>query len=111
MIGAFKTTQQCKDVDRHTKTTYDNGTKIVADYVLTDGTRVGSKRVADFSQAFADAIFAKLIEVKDVDVDGNVSIRQRRPAAIAAMGACRRVWFVMKRAEKALVPAINPSPR
>jgi hypothetical protein len=28
--------------------------------------------------------------------------------AIAAMGACRRAWFVMQRAEEAIVPADNP---
>lgn len=111
MVGAFKTTQQWKDIDRHTQTTYENGTKMVADHILTDGTRVGSKQVADFTKAFADAIFAKLLEVKETDAQGNVTIRQRRPAAIAAMGACRRVWFVMNRAEETIVPAVNPFSR
>ena len=31
--------------------------------------------------------------------------------AIAAMGACRRAWFVMQRAEEAIVPADNPFSR
>jgi hypothetical protein len=32
----------------------------------------------------------------------------RRRVAIAAMGACRRAWFVMQRAEEVIVPADNP---
>jgi hypothetical protein len=28
--------------------------------------------------------------------------------AIAAMGSCRRAWFVMHRAKEAIVPADNP---
>jgi len=34
--------------------------------------------------------------------------RERRRMAIAAMGACRRAWFVMQRAEEAIIPADNP---
>lgn len=108
MISRFKQTQFWKDVDRHTKRTYENGTKMVADHILSDGSRVGAKHVGDFTKAFADAVFAKLLTVSTTAADGTVTTRARRPAAIAAMGACRRAWFVMNRTEETIVPAVNP---
>jgi hypothetical protein len=55
-----------------------------------------------------DAVYAKLLVVESIDADGSVECRERRRMAIAAMGACRRAWFVMHRAEEAIVPADNP---
>jgi hypothetical protein len=55
-----------------------------------------------------DAVYAKLLVVESIDADGNVVRRERRRMAIAAMGACRCAWFVMRRAEETIVPAGNP---
>jgi hypothetical protein len=108
MVQEFKKQQKYKDIDRHTKRTYENGTQLFSDHVLKDGSRAGSKQVADFTKAFVDAIYAKLLVVESIDADGNVVSRERRRMAIAAMGACRRAWFVMQRAEEKIVPADNP---
>ena len=82
--------------------------QLFADHVLKDGSRAGSKQVGDFTKAFVDAVYAKLLVVESLDAEGNVVRRECRRMAIAAMGACRRAWFVMQRAEKAIVPADNP---
>jgi hypothetical protein len=108
LVQGFKQQQKYKDVDAHTKRTYDNGTQLFADHILKDGSRAGSKQVGDFTKAFVDALYAKLLVVKSIDADGNVVRRERRRMAIAAMGACRRAWFVMRRAEETIVPADNP---
>jgi hypothetical protein len=108
LVQEFKQQQKYKDVDAHTKRTYDNGTQLFADHVLKDGSRAGSKQVADFTKAFVDAVYAKLLVVESINIDGKVLHRERRPMAIAAMGACRRAWFVMHRAEEKIVPANNP---
>jgi hypothetical protein len=108
LVLEFKKQQKWKDIGPHTQRTYENGTKLFADHVLKDGTRVGSKQVRDFTKAFVDAIYAKLLVVESIDADGNVVRRERRRMAIAAMVACRRAWFVMQRAEEAIVPADNP---
>jgi hypothetical protein len=108
LVLEFKKQQKWKDIDPHTQRTYENGTKLFADHVLKDGTRAGSKQVRDFTKAFVDAVYAKLLVVESIDADGNVVRRERRRMAIAAMGACRRAWFVMQRAEEAIVPADNP---
>src|SRR5450631_4111426 len=108
LVQEFKQQQKYKDVDAHTKRTYDNGTKLFADHILKDGSRAGSKQVGDFTKAFVDAVYAKLLVVESIDAQGNVVSRERRRMAIAAMGACRRAWFVMQRAEEKIVPADNP---
>jgi hypothetical protein len=55
-----------------------------------------------------DAVYAKLLVVESIDDKGNLVRRERRRMAIAAMGACRRAWLVVQRAEEAIVPADNP---
>jgi len=108
LVQEFKKQQKWKDVDPHTKRTYEQGTKLFADHILKDDSRAGSKQVGDFTKAFVDAVYAKLLVVESIDDKGNVVRRERRRMAIAAMGACRRAWFVMQRAEEAIVPADNP---
>jgi hypothetical protein len=108
LVLEFKKQQKWKDIDPHTRRTYENGTKLFSDHVLKDGTRAGSKQVGDFTKAFVDAVYAKLLVVESIDADGNVVRHERRRMAIAAMGACRRAWFVMHRAEEKIVPADNP---
>jgi hypothetical protein len=90
MVHEFKHQQKWKDIDPHTKRTYEQGTKLFADHILKDGSRAGSKQVGDFTKAFVDAVYAKLLVVESLDAEGNVVSRERRRMAIAAMGACRR---------------------
>jgi hypothetical protein len=108
MVACFKQQQKYKDTDRHTKRTYNNGTQLFADHVLTDGSRAGTKMIGDFTKGFVDAVYAKLLVVETTDAEGNLTTRERRRSAIAAMGACRRAWFVMHRAEEKIVPVDNP---
>lgn len=77
-------------------------------HVLKDGTRVGSKRIADFSRGFADALYAKLLIVEETGPDGTIVKRERRRFANVAMTACRRAWFIGQRVDEKRVPAINP---
>ena len=55
--------------------------------LFKDGSRAGSKQIGDFTKAFVDAVYAKLLVVESIDADGNVVRRERRRMAIAAMGA------------------------
>ena len=64
LVQGFKQQQKYKDVDAHTKRTYDNGTQLFADHILKDGSRAGSKQVGDFTKAFVDAVYAKLLVVE-----------------------------------------------
>jgi hypothetical protein len=84
---------------------------LVANHVLKDGSRVGSKQISDFTKGFVDAIYAKLLVVDAEDTNGTPIKRERRRFASAAMTACRRAWFVGQRAQETKVPAINPFSR
>jgi hypothetical protein len=84
---------------------------LFANHLLKDGSRAGSKQISDFSKAFVDAIYTKLLVVSAEDADGNIVKRERRRYANAAMVACRRAWFVGQRSEETKVPAINPFSR
>ena len=84
---------------------------LFANHKLKDGSRAGSKQIFDFTKAFVDAIYAKLLVVESEDPDGNIVKRERRRFANAAMTACRRAWFVGQRAQETKVPLINPFAR
>lgn len=108
LASVFKAHQAWADLDRKTRRLYDQGLALFSSHVLKDGTRVGSKRIADFTRGFVDAIYAKLLTVKETTADGTIVLRERRRYTNAAMTACRRAWFIGQRAEEKQVPALNP---
>lgn len=108
LAGVFKAHQKWKEIDHKTQRLYEQGLALFADHLLKDGTRAGSKQIADFTKGFVDAVYAKLLIVEEKDANGNVVWRERRRFANAAMTACRRAWFVGQRAEEKRVPSVNP---
>jgi hypothetical protein len=111
LVFIFKSHQKWNDVSAKTQRCYDQGFSLVANHILKDGTRVGSKQISDFTKGFVDAIYAKLLFVEETDANGTPIQRERRRFANAAMTACRRAWFVGQRAQETMVPAINPFAR
>jgi hypothetical protein len=111
LAGIFKGHQKWKEIDHKTQRLYEQGLALFANHKLKDGSRAGSKQISDFTKAFVDAIYAKLLVVDDEDADGNIVKRERRRFANAAMTACRRAWFVGQRAQETKVPLINPFSR
>ena len=111
LVGIFKAHQKWKEIDHKTQRLYEQGLALFADHKLKDGTRAGSKQLSQFSKAFVDAVYAKLLIVEEKDAEGNTIQRERRRFANAAMTACRRAWFVGQRAQEKLVPAVNPFSR
>jgi hypothetical protein len=87
---------------------YEQGLNLVADHVLKDGCRVGSKQLTSFTRGFVDALYAKLLVVDETDSKGDMIRRERRRFANAAMTTCRRAWFVGMRTQEKIVPSINP---
>ena len=111
LAGIFKAHQKWKEIDHKTQRLYEQGLALFANHKLKDGSRAGSKQISDFTKAFVDAIYAKLLVVESEDPDGNIVKRERRRFANAAMTACRRAWFVGQRAQETKVPLINPFAR
>jgi hypothetical protein len=111
LVGIFKAHQKWKEIDHKTQRLYEQGLALFANHKLKDGSRAGSKQISDFTKAFVDAIYAKLLVVESEDPDGNIVKRERRRFANAAMTSCRRAWFVGQRAQETKVPLINPFSR
>ncbi|MCA6102093.1 MULTISPECIES: hypothetical protein [Bradyrhizobium] len=111
LVAVFKANHRWREIDFKTQRLYDQGLALFANHELNDGSRAGSKQIADFSKAFVDAVYANLLVVQYKDADGNIVKRERRRFANAAMTACRRAWFVGQRAQETKVPAINPFSR
>lgn len=108
LVTIFKKHHAWDDIDRKTQRLYEQGLSLFADHVLKDGARVGSKKIADFTRGFVDAIYPKLLTFEKRDADGKIIKRERRRFANAAMTACRRAWFIGQRAQEKIVPTINP---
>lgn len=106
LVGVFKRHQKWIDLDDHTKRSYEKGLRLFADHILKDGSRAGSKNVRDFTKAFVDAVYAKLLRVETVDANGKAIFRERCRMAVGAMGACRRAWFVAQRSEEKAIPLV-----
>jgi hypothetical protein len=111
LVGVFRAHQKWREIDFKTQRLYEQGLSLFANYKLKDGSRAGSKQIADFTKGFVDAIYAKLLVVEGEDAAGKPVRRERRRFANAAMTACRRAWFVGQRAQEARVPITNPFSR
>src|SRR5262249_51929630 len=58
--------------------------------------------------AVIDALYEKLLVVKETDADGNVIERERRTTINDTMRSCRRAWNVVSRRNPGNVPLVNP---
>jgi len=111
LAKVFKQHRSWNEIDKATQRMYEQGLRLVADHILKDGCRVGTKQLASFTRGFVDALYAKLLVVEETDADGNTIRRERRRFANAAMTACRRAWFIGIRAQEKIVPSVNPFAR
>lgn len=84
---------------------------MVANFVLTNGRRIGSLSVSSISTKMADRLLEKLMTVIDTDDDGNEVVRARKTTVNHAMKSCRRAWNVVHRSEPTIVPKSNPFSR
>jgi hypothetical protein len=80
----------------------------VADYLLKDGRRLGTVNLSSVTTAVVDALYEKLLVIKETDADGNVIERQRRTTVNHARKTCRRAWNVVSRVRPGKVPTVNP---
>ncbi|MET4245278.1 hypothetical protein ACVWXN_001478 [Bradyrhizobium sp. i1.4.4] len=111
LIGIFQAHQKWDEIDSNTQRQYSKSLALFANHELRDGSRVGSKQLSDFTKAFVDAVYGKLLVVTKAGSNGEVIVRERRRYANVAMASCRRAWFVGQRAQEKMVPASNPFSR
>ncbi|MCA1365335.1 hypothetical protein I6F14_33775 [Bradyrhizobium sp. IC3069] len=111
LIGIFQAHQKWGEIESTTQRQYKKSLALFANHELKDGSRVGSKQLSDFTRAFVDAVYGKLLIVKKVNKNGEIIVRERRRYANVAMASCRRAWFIGQRAQEKIVPASNPFSR
>jgi hypothetical protein len=80
---------------------HETGIKMICEYVLKDGRRLGTRRVTSIDTAFADDLFEKLLYK---DVDGEKVERRTTVNHAIARGA----WNMISRAHPHVFPPKNP---
>src|SRR5262245_43555383 len=94
-----------------TRRKHEAGLNLIGGYVLKDGGRLGEARLTSITTAVIDALYEKLVVVKETDADGNVIERERRTTINDTMRSCRRAWNVAARRNPGKVPRVNPFAR
>ncbi|KWV51512.1 hypothetical protein AS156_12370 [Bradyrhizobium macuxiense] len=85
---------------------HETGIKMICEYILQDGRRLGVRRVSSIDTAFVDDLFAKLL-FKDV----NGKKVERRTTVNHAMKTARSAWNTISRAHPGVFPPKNPFER
>jgi hypothetical protein len=82
---------------------HETGIKMICEYLLQDGRRLGTRRVSSIDTAFVDDLFGKLLfkEVKGEKVE-------RRTTVNHAMKTARTAWNTVSRANPRVFPPKNP---
>jgi hypothetical protein len=94
-----------------TRRNHEASFRLVGGHVLKDGRRLGQVRLASIDTAVIDALYQRLLVVKETDATGNVIERERRTTLNKAMSSCRRAWNVAARRNPRKVPLVNPFAR
>jgi hypothetical protein len=79
------------------KRNHEVGLRLVGGHLLKDGRKLGSVRLTAINTAVIDALYEKLLVVKETDATGNVIERERCTTVNHAMKSCRRAWNVAAR--------------
>jgi hypothetical protein len=82
---------------------HETGIKMLAEYRLKDGSRLGARRLSSFDTAIVDDLFEKLL-FKEV----NGKKIARRTTVNHAMKTARTAWNTVSRANANMFPAKNP---
>jgi len=108
VFAEYRADRRYTRLDARTKRNHEVGFRMVGGYAMKDGRKLGTMRLASITTAVVDALYEKLLIVKETDSAGNVVERERRTTVNHAMKSCRRAWNVARRRNPDRVPALNP---
>lgn len=119
LFAVYRDTDKFRRLDKSTRALHEWGFNLVGRYVLKDGRRLGSIRLAAIDTGVVDPLYEKLLRVPEIDKDGKPVLdkngipvlRERRTTVNHAMKSCRRAWNVALRLHPKDVPALNPFAR
>jgi hypothetical protein len=108
IFAEYRADRRFTKLDARTKRNHEVGFRLVGRHILKDGRKLGSVRVTSIDTAVVDALYEKLLIVKETDADGNTIKRERRTTINHAMKSCRRAWKIAARRNPGKVPPVNP---
>jgi hypothetical protein len=108
VFAEYRADSRYTKLDTRTKRNHEVGFRLVGDYVLRDGRRLGATPVASITTAVTDALYVKLLVVRETDAEGNTVERERRTTVNHAMKTCRRAWNIASRRNPGKLPLVNP---
>ena len=100
IFAEYRADRRYTALDVRTKRNHEVGFRLVGQYIMKDGRRLGDVSLAAINTAVADTLYAKLL----VADDG----RERRTTINHAMKSCRRAWNLASRRNPGKVPMVNP---
>src|SRR5262249_14191921 len=107
MFAEYRADRRYTRLDVRTKRKHETGFRLVGGYVMTDGRKLGTMPLAAITTAVTDALYEKLLIIRETDATGNVIERERRTTVNHAMKSCRRAWNVARRRNPGKVPLDN----
>jgi hypothetical protein len=108
VFAEYRADRRYTKLDEKSKRNHEVGFRMVGGHVLKDGRKLGTVRLTAIDTAVVDALYDKLLVVKEKDADGNTIERERRTTVNHAMKSCRRAWKIAARRNPGKVPTVNP---
>jgi hypothetical protein len=108
IFAEYRADRRFTKLDAKTKRIHEVGFRMVGNYGLKDGRRLGQMRLTAIDTGVADDLYAKLLTVWETDASGKIIERERRTSVNNAMKSCRRAWNVARRRNPRKVPFDNP---
>jgi hypothetical protein len=108
VFAEYRADRRFTKLDARTKRNHEVGFRMVGGHVLKDGRKLGSVRLTSINTAVIDALYEKLLVIKETDTEGNTVERERRTTVNHAMKSCRRAWHIAARRNPGKVPHVNP---
>jgi hypothetical protein len=111
IFAEYRASRKFTKLPTRSRRDYEGHMRLVGGAILNDGRRIGSVALRAVTPNVADALYEKLLVVRETDADGTVIERRRATMALMAMKTCRRAWFVAARNHPDKVPYVNPFAR
>jgi hypothetical protein len=108
LFAEYRADRRYVRLDVRTKRNHEVGFRMVGGYAMKDGRKLGTMPLGSITTAVVDALYEKLLVIKETDAAGNVIERERRTTINHAMKSCRRAWNVARRRCPDRVPIGNP---
>jgi hypothetical protein len=108
VFAEYRADRRYTKLDARTKRNHEVGFRMVGGHVLKDGRKLGTVHVKAIDTSLVDALYDKLLVIREMDTAGNVIERERRTTVNHAMKSCRRAWNVAARRNPGKLPQVNP---